>query len=274
MRIVPFLLSLCFVSLAACADSSDDTSNPADEQDVIANGARLFVATGPGLTGGVSVRALNQAQTRCADSKRAGFCTVAGVDFGALKLTEPQTRALADSFKEGHVIAKGRLTSEKLTATISVDKLVVTEAWVGQTGRALKDGASVFSVSHKIQSAACTGCPAFRQATVNTTQAVDIGKVDFGGVRVDQARLSDVEADMEVGGPGALIAGVDRSLGGKGPEAPTLFADEVYLHAGALSGQRCSDDVAVQARCAPGLECVFLEGGPISEHRAGICNRL
>jgi Domain of unknown function (DUF6748) len=278
MRIRFPVLSLCLLSLAACGGSSDNGgASPGDEQDVVAPGGTIYASAGAGLTGGTLVRALNAPTTRCADGKRASACTVLGADFTGLKLSDPQTKALAKGFTDGHVIAKGKLTSETLKdpSGITITKLVVTEAWVGQSGNALKDGDSVFLVSNKILNGFCTGgCGALRQTTVNTSQLVDIGKVDFGAVHVESARLNDINADMQIGGPGALIAGVDHALGGKGPEAPTLFASEIYLHAGALSGQACSDDVATQARCAPGLECVFLEGGPISEHTAGTCNRL
>ena len=279
MRMNYSLLSLLVIGLAACGGSSDGTNpSPADEQDVVsaASGA-LYASTGAGVTGGTQVRALNSASTRCADGKKASSCAVAIVDFDGLKLTDSQTKALAKAFGEGHAIAKGKLTSEttKDPIAITITKLVVTEAWLGQTGNALRDNDSVFVVSNKILNGFCTGaCGALRQTLANTNQVVDIGKLDLGGIHVDTARINDLNADMAIGGPGALVAGVDHSLGGNGPEAPTLFADEIYLHAGALTGQACSDDVATQARCAPGLECVFAEGGAISEHTAGVCNRL
>jgi Domain of unknown function (DUF6748) len=270
------ILSLYLLSLAACGGSP--TGSSGDEQDVVSNGGQaFFVATGPGLTGGVSLRALNADATRCADGKKASACTVVGADFSALKLTDAQTRELSASFTQGKVIAKGQLSSQTLgePSGITVAKLVVSEAWVGQTGTALRENDSVFLVTRIVDAPACTGaCVKFHQATVNTSKALGIGKLDLGAIHVDTARLDDLDADL-LAEKGALIAGVDHSLGGQGPQAPTLFADEIYLHAGALTGQACSEDVAIQARCAPGLDCVFQQaGGPISEHTPGVCNRV
>jgi hypothetical protein len=44
---------------------------------------------------------------------------------------------------------------------------------------------------------------------------------------------------------------------------------------GALSGEGepCSDDVAVQKKCQPGLVCVMPNTAPISEHTPGTCQK-
>jgi hypothetical protein len=38
-------------------------------------------------------------------------------------------------------------------------------------------------------------------------------------------------------------------------------------------GEPCSDDVAVQKKCQPGLTCVMPTTGPISEHTPGTCQK-
>jgi hypothetical protein len=48
-------------------------------------------------------------------------------------------------------------------------------------------------------------------------------------------------------------------------------ADEVRASTPAEKGEACGSDVAIQRSCADGLTCVLPDGGPISEHTAGVC---
>jgi hypothetical protein len=84
----------------------------------------------------------------------------------------------------------------------------------------------------------------------------------------------------------AFVSLLAAACGGKSsssqgaPTTPPPAADQGSASgsgdgSAALSGEGepCSDDVAVQKKCQPGLVCVMPTSGPISEHTPGSCQK-
>lgn len=64
---------------------------------------------------------------------------------------------------------------------------------------------------------------------------------------------------------------------GGAKEAPASSASSVPSAApaadGSPEGGDCSDDVAVQKKCAAGLVCTPKPDAPVSEHTPGVCRK-
>jgi hypothetical protein len=221
-----------FALTVGCSGSPDGTDNAANSTDdaLSTKGGGYFVGTGPGLTGGVSVRLANAKTTACADGAKKSVCAVLGVDFGALKLGNAAATNLSDAFKAGHVVVKGRLDAKS-------GALVAEQAWLGAGTADAQDLDQLFQVTFHIQNemcvkgADCSG-PRYNQVAVNVTRNGEmiVNDVSLDGVGT-KAQAAKGEDQMKIGGDGLLVLGHDVTLVSNHDAATThtLLATNFFL---------------------------------------------
>src|SRR5205085_643386 len=104
------------VALPGCGGSDDGID--AVEGDATAKSAKVFVAVSDEPAGGdiasiTSVKAVNEAKTKCADGTSTASCDVVGLDLSALQLTDAKQAKLEKAFRAGHALLKGKIAFSK-----------------------------------------------------------------------------------------------------------------------------------------------------------------
>lgn len=184
------------------------------------------------VCGGVFVKAVNSALTRCADGKLAKECHAVELDTRALGWSDAQRAAFEASFSQGKALVKGVLESQPRGASTG-EVLRVAEAWQGQGGNKRPLG-TFYSLKNNGIVCIQAPCPAFSLSTLNRpTRERTIDFPDFSLANASDEAIMAAWRALEQGP--ILAAGVVMPFPSGGLEGTVygqkLLTSEFYLPA-------------------------------------------
>ncbi len=275
MRIQFFALAGIFASftaLSGCAADAQGTDAELDEEVVgesqealAANGnTGFFVVThrdfrrcmSP-ICGGLWVKRVNQATTRCADGRMAAECYIASADLGPIGLDAAERADFSGRFESGTALIRGTMRSTTFNGT-RLGKLRAIEAWAGASEVPTTDASFYRAADNGIRCIKAP-CPSLTAYTLNSNDTHNLIRVGLDGVAADPAELAAANAALGTR-EGILVAG-GIALPKCMPNTncgPFLIADELFLrvtHKVAPVAQTCGTRGAQP--CAAGLYCSF-----------------
>lgn len=244
MRTRLFALAGVFAvaALSACAA---DTSAPVDgaDEDVAGESQEALAASGntgyfvvtrhdnrrcvSPLCGGVFVKRVNSATTRCADGTMQAECYVGGYDFAPTGLDTNERADFQSSFESGFALVRATMRATTFNS-VKLGKLRVTEAWKG-AGEVATTG-TFFRVADNGIRCVRAPCPSTTAYTLNTSDQHNIINVGLDSVPATPSELSSAQAALGTS-QGVLVSGglaLPKCL----PTAncgPFVTAEEFYL---------------------------------------------
>ncbi len=272
MRAQLFVFASAFATLALTGCAADVGQEDGTEEDVVGEADALsasgntgyFIVTRPDLyrkcaapfCGGVYVKRVNQAKTRCADGSLSDECYVAFYDFAPTGLSTTE----ADDFKSLFTASKGLVRATMRSTTVGgtkLGKLRVTEAWRGASG--IKPGSDFFRTADNGIRCVRAPCPSFTAFKLNDTDSHNLIRVDTSGVAASPADQAAASAALSTK-QGILAAGsiaLPKCLPGSNC-GPFFTAEEFYLrveHKTAPPTKICGGLAGIQ--CGKGEFCAF-----------------
>jgi hypothetical protein len=216
---IPAFLVVASMFVGGCVNQGGDATTESEE-DLTAKSTGLFVATSNEPAGGdianiTQVKRANSTKTKCADGKSRATCSIVGLDFSALGLSDSKEAKLDAAFRAGHAILQGKIQNGKGSKTTpAFTEIVVSAAWMGAGGNDLAAGDQIYSVGHLIQNFMCLNgpCATINETLENTTTARHINNVDLDGVGASNTELGDATDEMKIGGGGLLVGGFNATL--------------------------------------------------------------
>ena len=265
MRSGFFALATVFAAstLAACAA---DTSVPSDEggdeaivgesEEALSANANFgyFVVTrrdsrrcvSP-ICGGVFVKRVNQATTRCADGSMQAECYVASYDFRPTGLDATEASDFETLFENGTGLVRATMVSTRFNSH-RLGKLRVTEALRG-AGEVAVSG-TFYRIADNGIRCITTPCPSSSAYTLNSRDEQHIIKLDLAAVPASRDEAADAQAALATP-PGLLVSGglaLPKCPAGLRDCGPIVTAEEFYLRVthktgpaacGGLTGLQC-----------------------------------
>jgi hypothetical protein len=200
------------------------------------------------MCGGVFVKRVNQAKTKCAGGGNASECHAVDVDLSAVGLDDVSAADFAGAFHQSQGLVRGELKVVVNEYGLSVKTLVVSEAWRA-AGEAAPTG-TFYGVTGNGVKCFTWPCPSLTEEKLNTSTVRSIHDLDLSATGADDAETSAAYGALYDGG--ILVAGTHQSVAGPGGTGTRLLGNALYLRVepGAPAGQACGDTV-----CGEGLEC-------------------
>ncbi len=130
--------------------------------------------------GGIWVKRVNQATTRCVDGANRSECYVPTATFSALNATVNETSYLADRLAGGALVVRGSIAPKNYNGFGNLGVLKVTEAWDSATGSA--PTGTFFAVRDSGIRCVQLPCPTLRTANLNSTTSANITDLFLDGV--------------------------------------------------------------------------------------------
>ncbi len=244
MRTRLFALASVFAvaTLAGCAADTSVSEDGMDE-DVVGESEEALSASGntgyfivtrhddrrcvSPLCGGVFVKRVNQATTRCADGTLQAECYVGSYDFAPTGLDSDERADFQNAFGSGFGIVRATMRSTKFNAE-KLGKLRVTEAWKG-AGEVASTGTVYRTADNGIRCIKAP-CPSTTAYTLNTRDQHNVIRVNLGGVPASADEVRAAQAALGTS-QGILVSGglaIPRCL----PTAncgPFISSEEFYL---------------------------------------------
>jgi hypothetical protein len=253
-------VATAFAALTACTANTQDASDPSSTDDALTQASaasNIFVATGPGLTGGTAVQLANADTTTCANGTKQGICTVSNVDLSALNLSATEAKSFEKAFFDGKALVKGTLANVNHAigggshAIIVEPTLKVTAGWLGATGhergtfgqfeqlanshilcaagQPATDGTAAAAAPATDQhNIVFQNCPIYAETVLNTKAPVsNVAKLDFSKTGATSTMING--AERAVFGTGILAFGFNQGVA-RGPM--TFEVQEYYLPVG------------------------------------------
>jgi hypothetical protein len=248
-RLFPLSFALAFV--AACAASpeptvSEDTGD-AGEDALSQDGQAHFIVTRRDLRkcawpmcGGVYVKRVNSAQTRCADGTRAKECYVASVDYEGAGLSQDEGATFDNSFSAGQGIVHGALVTAD-NGYVTYASLNASEAFVARAG-ATPSGVFYAVTGTGIQCITYP-CPTATSVKLNGSKTTTLAGVDLDASGAPAEALAE-GYDAIFAQKGALVAGFNETVTGPAGKMPELVATEFYTR---VVHTACEPDAAAAA---------------------------
>jgi hypothetical protein len=179
------------------------------------------------MCGGVFVKRVNQALTRCADGSDQAECYVYGVDLSALLLTDALATNVDTKFTEKHAIVRADARYTTFNGQ-RIGKLKVKEAWLG--AGEIDVESNVYRVADSGIRCITTPCNVVQASTLNSRDAMPINSVTLGSVGSSQERSKARAAIMTA--KGVLVAGsiaTPKCMANATNCGPWITAEEFYL---------------------------------------------
>lgn len=187
------------------------------------------------LCGGVFVKRVNQATTRCADGSMQAECYVASYDFRQTGLDATEASDFENVFESGTALVRATMVSTRFN-TVKLGKLRVNEAWKG-AGEVPVSG-TFYRIADNGIRCITTPCPSTSAFTLNTRDEHQIVKVDLASVPASRAEAAAAQAAL--GTPaGILVSGglaLPKCPAGLRDCGPFVTAEELYLRVSHTSG--------------------------------------
>ncbi len=252
---------LALAAFPACSANVDDEALDDSADELSANpNAGFFIVTRQDfrkcmspICGGVFVKRVNDATTRCADGKYAAECYVAETDLSKLGLSDDEQSDFRGAFTSGTALVRATMSSLTFNG-VKYGKLKVAEAWAGASGvaptgtfyRAAQNGIVCIKAP----------CPTLSVYELNSKNEMHVNKVELGGVAASKAELAAAQTALGTK-EGILIAGgiatpkcmPNTSCG------PWATAEEFYLRVVHQGPKACGGIMGIQ--CDKGQYCAF-----------------
>ena len=223
------LLSLASLAALGCAAHTAETAEANDEADSLGTTSTYFIVThidarrcAAPMCGGVFVKRVNQAMTRCSDGSMQTECRAYTTDLSALGLDATESDKIISTFNSGHVLVRGSLVT-RTVAGQSAPALVASEAWVAN---ALSVPTGTF-YAVKLNGVRCIAAPCndIHEAKLNSSASRNIAGVDL---TTSGANTKQITAGEEAFTSGLLVAGSHRTVTGAGGTSSEIAASEFY----------------------------------------------
>jgi hypothetical protein len=225
---------------------------------VTARDARRCVSP---LCGGLFVKRVNAAKTRCADGSMQDACYVAEIDLGALGLPEAQAADFRASLESGQALIRAARMSSITFNGARLGKLTAREGWLAQgparagaaNANALPSG-TFYRMKDRGLRCFRAPCPTTSLAKLNSSTTLTASGVNL---RPAGATAAQVSAGMDAyyTEEGLLIAG---GVSGSAGSGTTANANQFYLRAVPKTGQSCGG--RGQQACPSGQTCIWAVG--------------
>jgi hypothetical protein len=206
-----FLLGSTFAFTGcASADSTEDITDESEEALTGASNFGYYAVTAVDMRrcaspmcGGVFVKRVNQALTRCGDGTYQAQCYVSDLSFSSLDLSEADVTEVNDAFRAKHAIV--RATMRRFTAPndARLARLNVREAWLA---------AAEVNVDSNVYRIADTGircitapCNVLGAYQINSNEMFNLTNANFGSLGSAAERTKAITARMTT--QGVLAAG-------------------------------------------------------------------
>ena len=234
---------LAVATLSACAADTSVSPDDGVDEAVAGESEEAISATGntgyfvvirhdnrrcvSPLCGGVFVKRVNQATTRCADGTLQSECYVGSYDFAPTGLDSNERADFQSAFGSGFGIVRATMRSTKFNAE-KLGKLRVTEAWKGAAEVA--STGTVFRTADNGIRCVKAPCPSTTAYTLNTSEQRNVIRVLLEGVAADPAELAAAQSALSTK-EGVLVSGVvalPKCIPGSDC-GPVISAQEFYL---------------------------------------------
>jgi hypothetical protein len=223
-------LALLSVPLASHADVTNATDpsalKPLGNSHYIVTRIDLRKCAYPAC-GGVFVKAVNQALTRCADGTFQKECHVPVVDTNGRGWTNENHDAFDKAFPQGLALVLGNLRAVPDPVSLqNVDTLIVQQGWLGQAQS--KPAGTFYGLKSSGIVCITSPCPTITETTLNFPASRNIAGVDLA---VSGATPKQVDAGNQAlaDGTGILGAGFHTVVRGPAGKGQQFVAREFYL---------------------------------------------
>ncbi len=256
---------LALAAVPACAADVGDEATVDDSADELSSNpnAGFFIVTRQDmrkcmapLCGGVYVRRVNDATTRCADGKYAKECYVAEVDLSKLGLSDDEQADFRGQFTSATALVRATMSSTTFNS-VKLGKLKVAEAWRGASGVA-PTGTFYRAADNGIRCIKAP-CPSLSVFELNSKDEQHVIKVELGNVAATSKDLATAQTALGTK-EGILIAGgiaMPKCMPNSNC-GPFATASEFYLrvvHQESTVGKTCGGLLGLT--CAKGEYCAF-----------------
>lgn len=290
--------TLGLASLAGCAadtsaePSADDGSDEVAASEDALTGAqtnfgyfkvtrRDFRRCVSPVCGGLFVKRVNQAKTRCADGSLQDDCYVSSIQLTGIGLSAREESDLLAKVASGGALVKAKTYRTKFNG-ISIGTLKASEGWVGATG-STPDG-TFYRIADNGIRCITAPCPSTSAYTLNDNDSHNLVKVELTSTATpaDQASL-DAAGEAIGTKDGILIAGgiaTPRCLPGAASCGPFASATELYLRVNPREGKGCggrgtsSCNAGQYCNWKPQDICGAADAGGTCAYKPGICYQL
>ncbi len=275
-------------SLTACAVDSTGTEDGIEEEvageaeDALAASGNTgyFIVTrrdnrrcvSP-LCGGVFVKRVNQAKTRCADGTMQDECYVASYDFRGTSLDANEAIDFENTFESSHGLVRATMVSTRFNGQ-KLGKLRVSEAWKG-AGEVTASG-NFYRVADNGIRCITAPCPSQSAYTLNTNQQHQIIRLDIDGVPADRNEVAAAQQALGTS-QGVLVSGglaLPKCMAGARDCGPWVTAEEFYLRAVHQTGPKVCGGL-MGAQCAAGQYCSYaIDAMCGAADQTGVCKTV
>lgn len=179
------------------------------------------------LCGGVFVKAVNQALTRCANGTYQKECHVPAVDTSGRGWTDENRQAFNKAFPQGLAVVLGNLTSSlDPTSLQKVGTLVVHQGWLAQARS--KPAGTFYGLKNSGIVCITYPCPTITETTLNFPARRNIAGINLAA---SGATPEQVDAGFQAvaDGTGILGAGYHTVVRGPAGQDQQFVANEFYL---------------------------------------------
>jgi hypothetical protein len=215
------------------------------------------------LCGGMWVKRVGRALTKCVDGKYADECYVPEADLSKTGLTGDDASTFANRLSSGHAIVRGSIAKKSYAGFGTMGVLKATEAWDAPSD-ALPSG-DTFAVSDNGKRCFAYPCNDLHAATLNRTVDKEFSDLDYDATGASD---EDILASYDLLATRFLAAGTFKKVKNAGPggTATVLVVSQFYLPAKSkpvktcvktgCSAQLCSDhQVITTCEFRPEYEC-------------------
>jgi hypothetical protein len=227
------IFSSIFTGCASAEEPTEDLGDSADDLSVNANfGYYVFTrqdmrrCVSP-MCGGLFVKRVNQAKTRCVDGTLQTECYVSALDFAAMDLDEATKISFDDRFQDGKGVVRAAMSSTMFNGA-RVGKLTVREAWdaAGNTNVT----STFYRIADNGRRCVTTPCPTLSAFTLNSRDEMTLKSARFSGVG-SAAERAQANAAISTA-QGVIAAGsiaMPKCMAGATNCGPWFTAEEFYL---------------------------------------------
>lgn len=257
-------------ALAGCAAETEDGASDAEEEVAVDQEQELtgsvsntgfFIVTRQDfrkcmapLCGGVFVKRVNEAKTRCADGSMQDECYVSEIGLNGTGLTANEKAAALAKVVSGKALVKAR-TYKKAFNGHTLGTLKANEVWIGATG-STPDGTFYRTADNGIR-CITTPCPSTTSFTLNSSDSHNVSRVLLESTDqpadaelLDQARAALATKEGILLAGGILLPKCPPKTAGCGP---LVRATEFYVRAVSTEGKSCGS--RGQTRCGADQFC-------------------
>jgi hypothetical protein len=183
--------------LAACAPESSVATTEADDTEASAvSGDTVFVVTRQDMRkcafpmcGGVFVKAVNKAKTKCLDGTKQEECYVSAIDVDALGLSENQAADVRAAATSGQVLLSGEIA--KVTPEGFPNGYGALKAFKAfQAATESEVTGSYYTLQSSGITCVKAPCPSVEAAKLNSTSIKPVTDVDFSALGLSDEQAS------------------------------------------------------------------------------------